>query len=117
MNRAVCYVYSVVNVRTELINGRDRLKLTQRAAGQLLDPPVSAACVCGFEVGGSRATVTLLEICRAYMREARRRGYDPWPYHESALCPNDNFDEPVRQDDAELERILGPCAAPAGVAR
>ncbi len=120
----MCYVYRVVNARPKLVNARrESLKLSLRAAGRLADPPISGVMVHRFEHNGP-ATLALLALCRGYMREARRRGYDAWGFHESALCPRDKFPAPVRQDDAELERILGPAGngqavspETAGVAR
>ena len=92
--------------RPHLRNARNTLKLTCEAVGQMIAPPGSYMVVYRLE-RGSTASASLREICRAYMREARRLGYDPWEYHESVLCPDDGFPAPVRQDDDELTRILG----------
>jgi len=101
--------------RPHLRNARNTLKLTCEAVGQMIAPPGSYMVVYRLE-RGSTASASLREICRAYMREARRLGYDPWEYHESVLCPGDGFPAPVKQDDAELDRILGSaisCQPPA----
>jgi hypothetical protein len=94
------------NQRVKLAKKRAELGLSMREASALIGGSIVISTIKRYEDGEPATGSSLRELCRAYMREAARLGYDPWECHESVLCPGE-FPEPVSRDDATLAKILG----------
>lgn len=77
--------------RQKLKEARLSLGLSLRKAAALIG--VSYQQVANYEYGGGSrhgdALSNISNLCRAYMKLAKAKGYTPADFHESALCPGE----------------------------